>query len=80
MLRELGVDPDRVLLVFNQRDRITDPALVAPDGLWISAATGLGIDDLKAAIAARLGSRRPAAAGGEDRDQPPPVAPRPSFG
>lgn len=80
VLRELGVDPDRVLLVFNQRDRITDPALVAPDGLWISAATGLGIDDLKAAIAARLGSRRPAAAGGEDRDQPPPVAPRPSFG
>ncbi|MCZ7649682.1 MAG: GTPase HflX [Thermoanaerobaculia bacterium] len=57
VLRELGVDPDRVLLVFNKLDRVPDPALVAADALWISAATGEGLDRLKAVVAARLGER-----------------------
>ena len=64
VLRELGVDPERVFLVFNKRDRIADPALVAPDGLWISAATGEGVERLKEAVAARLGPRVRAVGGG----------------
>jgi len=63
VLRELGVDPERVLLVFNKLDRVPDPALVAADALWVSAATGEGLDRLKAVVAARLGARVEAAGG-----------------
>ena len=53
VMAELGVDPQRVLTVFNKVDRLDGEAASLP-GLAISAASGQGIDALRRAIAARL--------------------------
>ncbi len=58
ILRELKLDEKPVLDVFNKVDRL-DPAARAAlpqDALEVSAASGEGIDRLRAAIAERLGS------------------------
>jgi GTP-binding protein HflX len=57
VLADLGVEPARVIRVFNKWDRI--PELTAGGTAWnggvpVSALTGEGLDGLKAAIASRL--------------------------
>jgi GTP-binding protein HflX len=59
VLADLGVDPERVLRVFNKVDRIDGASggnRSDSDGesIWISAVTGEGIDDLKAEMLRRL--------------------------
>jgi GTP-binding protein HflX len=55
VLEELGVPKKRILLVYNKTDR---PSLPAPDsdGLRLSALTGDGLPELRAAIVQRLGA------------------------
>jgi GTP-binding protein HflX len=55
VMDELGVDRERVILVFNKSDLV--PADAPRDGgaLWVSAVTGEGIPALKAELARRLG-------------------------
>jgi GTP-binding protein HflX len=54
VMDELGVDRERVIKVFNKSDVV--PTDAPRDGaLWISAATGEGIPELKAFLARRLG-------------------------
>jgi GTP-binding protein HflX len=53
VLKEMGVEPERILLAFNKCD--AKGALAVPsDGLKISAVTGEGLDALKQAVVARL--------------------------
>jgi GTP-binding protein HflX len=54
VLGELGVAPDRIVTVLNKIDRLAAPAAVGRDELAVSAATGRGVETLRAAIAARL--------------------------
>jgi GTP-binding protein HflX len=51
VLQELGVDPERILTVWNKRDLA--PAAVPFGGIAISAATGLGLDRLEEEIVRR---------------------------
>ena len=52
---ELGVDPSRILLVFNKVDRLPDGERSAPPGAFaVSAVTKAGLVDLRAEIARRL--------------------------
>ena len=55
VLADLGVAPERILRVFNKSDRVTASGVggTGGDGVWISALTGEGIDDLKAELARR---------------------------
>ncbi len=53
VLRDLGVDPDRVLEVFNKVDRVAAPA-VRDEALAVSATTGEGLDELRRVIHHRL--------------------------
>ena len=56
VLEDLGVDSERVLTVFNKADLLGEAWHNRPEGaIWVSAMTGEGLDDLKAALAARLG-------------------------
>ncbi len=58
VMDELGVERDRVVNVYNKSDRV--PAGEPRNGgLWISAATGEGIPELRAALAKRLGFESP---------------------
>ena len=63
VLADLGVDPCNVLTVFNKTDRCSDAEIgVVTDGIAISAATGDGIDILKARLLDRIAGyshRRP---------------------
>jgi GTP-binding protein HflX len=62
VLGELGVDPDRVVVVWNKIDRLPAGERRAPaDGWAISAETGEGLAELRAAIEAALGALSPAA-------------------
>lgn len=71
VMDELGVDRDRVVNVYNKSDLV--PAGEPRNGeLWISAATGEGIPELRAALAKRLGFETPLAA--------EPLAAQPSSG
>jgi GTP-binding protein HflX len=54
VLRELGIEDDRILLVYNKRDRIPGPLAATPGELWISAASGEGVEELKAEVRRRL--------------------------
>jgi GTPase len=55
VMDDLGVDRERVIRVFNKSDLV--PGEEPRDGgaLWVSAATGEGIAELKAELAKRLG-------------------------
>ncbi len=53
VLDEMGVERRRVLLAWNKTD-LPVPRLPDPEALRISAATGAGLDELRAAIVARL--------------------------
>ena len=67
VMTELGVDPARVLTIYNKVDRL-DGAAGAVPGLAISATTGAGIEALQRAVAARLAASPPGASargGGE---------------
>lgn len=57
VLRELGVEAQRELLVLNKVDRLSE-APSGEEGVAISAATGEGLDRLKETIARRLAARR----------------------
>lgn len=62
VLTDLGVEQERVLTVFNKADRVGETVRHRDGGLWISAQTGEGIEELKAAIVTRLEQpARPAA-------------------
>ncbi|HEY2295975.1 MAG TPA: GTPase HflX [Thermoanaerobaculia bacterium] len=60
VMDDLGVDRERVIRVFNKSDLV--PAEEPRNGgaLWVSAATGEGIAELKAELARRLGLGAPA--------------------
>lgn len=58
VLRELGVADDRLVMVYNKVDRLATPPLAAPGELWISAASGAGVEELKAEVRRRLGRER----------------------
>jgi GTP-binding protein HflX len=91
VLADLGVEPGRVLRVYNKGDRVeaAPPAghLEADGGVWASAATGEGLEPLKAEIARRLdrlerlgveaGAAWPAYAGDGHGDAGEPGSPRP---
>ncbi len=61
VLGELGADTARSLIVFNKIDKVTDPTALAgvrlrfPDALFISAATGAGIDALIERLSSLVG-------------------------
>jgi GTP-binding protein HflX len=59
VLRDLGVAPERVVTVFNKCDLL--PAGERGDGgaVWVSAATGRGLEGLKAEVLRRLAAARP---------------------
>jgi len=54
VLRDLGVDPARVVTVFNKADRIAGPIPIGSEELVVSAVTGSGVAALRAAIRSLL--------------------------
>lgn len=58
VMDELGVERDRVIPVYNKSDLVSTGES-RNGGLWISAATGEGIPELKAELARRLGLAPP---------------------
>jgi GTP-binding protein HflX len=54
VMETLGVEPERILTVFNKRDRLDPAEPLENGGLFVSAATGEGIEDLREAIGERL--------------------------
>ena len=66
VLIDLGVEPERVVRVFNKTDRLNGGTRESrsPDengDIWLSAVTGDGVESLKAEILRRLGSGGPEA-------------------
>ncbi len=63
VLEELGVERDRVVIVFNKADRVDGERPAAAPGadsvVWVSALTGAGLDDLRAEILGRLNGAAP---------------------
>jgi GTP-binding protein HflX len=55
VMDELGVDRERVIKVFNKSDLVPAEEPRDSGALWVSAATGEGIPELKAELARRLG-------------------------
>jgi len=76
VLAELGVAAERIVTVLNKVDRLVAPTAVGRDELAVSAATGRGVEALRAAVAARLGSASPANLAEVPRDEET-VAPLP---
>ncbi len=60
VLADLGVDPHRVLKVYNKMDRAGELAMVE-DGVAVSALTGAGLDELRLRIGEYLSADRSAA-------------------
>jgi GTP-binding protein HflX len=50
VLADLGVEPHRILTVYNKSDLVGETIRKRDKGLWVSAQTGEGIDLLKEAI------------------------------
>jgi GTP-binding protein HflX len=50
VLADLGVEPHRILTVFNKSDLVGETVRKRDKGLWVSAQTGEGIDRLKEAV------------------------------
>jgi len=68
VLRDLGVDPQRTLEVYNKVDRLA--AGTARDGgAWVSARTGDGLEDLKGEIRTRVIAHRSANGAGQAADR-----------
>jgi len=57
VLRELGVDPERMITVFNKCDLLGETVRGENHGVRVSALTGDGIEQLRAAILDLLGGR-----------------------
>ncbi len=63
VLDELGCDTDRMVLALNKIDKINDPTIRTvlanqyPEALFISAATGEGVEDLAAEVSRRAVGR-----------------------
>jgi GTP-binding protein HflX len=63
-LTELGIAENPVLMILNKVDALPEPGLRSrlsaehPDGVWTSATTGEGLDDLREAIYDRLEGER----------------------
>jgi GTPase len=58
VMKELGVDPEKVVNVFNKSDLLTteiSPEEARPNGVWVSAVRGDGIEELRAELARRFG-------------------------
>ena len=55
VMDELGVDRERVVNVFNKSDLVPVDEARNGNALWVSAATGEGIPELKSVLARRLG-------------------------
>jgi len=66
VLRDLGVDPDRVLEVFNKMDRVPAGA-VRGDGIYVSATSGAGLEELRDQIHTRVFASPIADRGSMDR-------------
>jgi GTP-binding protein HflX len=60
VMAELGVEPERVLTVFNKADLLPADEPRRGEELYLSAATGEGLDRLRAAIGERLEALRAA--------------------
>jgi len=64
VLADLGADLRRIVTVLNKSDRVADPARRAtlarrfPEALFVSAATGEGLDDLRARLMDGMPSMR----------------------
>ena len=58
VMDDLGVERGRVLNVFNKSDLLPDGE-ARNGGLWVSAASGEGIGELRAELARRIGSAAP---------------------
>ncbi|MDH3746322.1 MAG: GTPase HflX, partial [Acidobacteriota bacterium] len=69
VLDDLGVEKGRVLRVFNKRDLLEGPVAYNGSGVWISAVTGEGLDELKKEIRRRLGVGEEPAASVEAADR-----------
>ncbi len=54
VLAGLDIDPERILAVYNKADHLDPREAREPDTLFVSALTGAGLDELRAAIADRL--------------------------
>ena len=67
VLADLGVDSERILVVFNKADRVGETVRRRDSGLWVSALTGDGIDELKQAVLAAMDRL----ADSTDRAEPP---------
>ncbi|MEM7481572.1 MAG: GTPase HflX [Acidobacteriota bacterium] len=50
VLADLGVEAERILRVYNKADRLHQEGGPSADGIWISALSGDGLDDLRDAI------------------------------
>ena len=62
VLAELGVDSERIQLVYNKVDRLAGESRSGDGATWISARTGEGLDELRGVIQGRLGRTLPVAA------------------
>ncbi|HVR46998.1 MAG TPA: GTPase HflX [Candidatus Binatia bacterium] len=58
ILRELHLDGTRRLMVFNKSDRLVSDAAGQADALYVSARTGAGLPELRAALTNLAESRR----------------------
>jgi 50S ribosomal subunit-associated GTPase HflX len=54
VLADLGVEPEKIVKVFNKMDRLGPEEEPGNGEIWISAETGEGMDRLHSALAARL--------------------------
>ncbi len=59
VLKELGVDPEHVLTVYNKSDLLPPGAIGNGDGLWVSAVSGEGLAALRQEIVRRLSIEAP---------------------
>lgn len=67
VLADLGVESNRVLVVFNKADKVGETVRRRDSGLWVSALTGDGVDELKRAIVEAMDRRTDSS----DRAEPP---------
>ncbi|NMC27640.1 MAG: GTPase HflX [Syntrophomonadaceae bacterium] len=58
VLVELGADPEKIITVFNKADLIESPPAGEKNVLFVSAHTGMGIEQLLERIAGRLDERK----------------------